>query len=437
MTTPAESVILTQVGPGTPMGALMREYWIPAARSSEVTADGDPVRLMLLGEKLIAFRDSNGKVGVMDHRCPHRCASLFFGRNEEGGIRCVYHGWKFDADGNCTEMANIPPHQDFKHKVHAKAYKVTERAGLIWVYMGAREQAPPMPAIEASLLPADEISIQFIQRECNWLQALEGDIDTSHFSWLHVGSVQPDDVKDGDFLKYQVLHRAPEFQVADTDWGTMYCAQRPAENAQTYWRFAHFGLPFWTWIPQGAFGDRLLARAWVPMDDTHTMFVSMVWTKASRSMALKDGSSVPGAVPVLQYQRNTTDWYGRYRPVQNASNDYLIDREAQRNNTVYTGIDFIAMQDQAITESMGEIVDHSFEHLAPSDQMITRTRRRLLMAARALQDREVVPPGVDDPLMYQRVRSGELLSAQTDWQAAYDEGMRDAVRPVDFRLAAE
>ncbi len=433
MTTPHEAEELTRVGPGTPMGALMREYWIPAARSSEVQADGDPLRLMLLGEKLIAFRDSAGKVGVMDHRC----ASLFFGRNEQGGIRCVYHGWKFDADGNCTDMANIPPHQDFKQKVKAKAYKTAECAGLIWVHMGAREQAPPLPAIEASLLPEAEITILFVQREFNWLQALEGDIDTSHFSHLHVGSVKPDDVQDDNWMKYQVVNRAPEFQVADTDWGTMYCAQRPTGDGQTYWRFAHFGLPFWTWIPQGAFNDRLLARAWVPMDDTHTMFVSLNWTKASRSMPLADGKPIPGATPVLEFQTNSTDWFGRWRPVQNADNDYLIDRDAQRNDIIYTGISYIHMQDQAITESMRAIVDHSFEHLAPSDQMITRTRRRLLMAARALRDQGTMPPGVNDPLMYQRVRSGEFVSPITDWQTAYAEGMRQAVRPVDFRQAAE
>jgi phthalate 4,5-dioxygenase len=437
MTTPAESELLTRVGPGTPMGALMREYWIPAARSSEVVADGDPLRLMLLGEKLIAFRDTNGKVAVMDHRCPHRCASLFFGRNEEGGIRSVYHGWKFDTDGNCTDMANIPPHQDFKTKVKAKTYKVTERAGLIWVYMGAREQAPPFPMMEATLLPESEISILFVQRECNWLQALEGDIDTSHFSWLHVGSVKPEDVHHDSWMRFQVENRAPEFQVADTDWGTMYCAHRATGQGDTYWRFAHFGLPFWTWIPQGAFNDRVMARAWVPMDDTHTMFVSLNWTKASRSMALASGGPIPGATPVLEFQPPSTDWYGRYRPVQRAENDYLIDRDAQRNNIVYTGIDYIHMQDQAITESMGDIVDHGFEHLAPSDQMITRTRRRLLLAARALRDRGEVPPNVDDATMYQRIRSGERVSPLTDWKAAYAEGMESAVHPVPFPLAAE
>ena len=297
MTNAIESEQLTRVGPGTMMGDLMRQYWLPAVKSSEVVAGGDPLRLMLLGEKLIAFRDHAGRVGVMDHRCPHRCASLFFGRNEEGGIRCVYHGWKFDADGNCVDMPNLPPEQDFRQKVHAKAYKVAERAGVIWVYMGARAEAPPMPEIEATLLPESELSITFTQRECNWLQALEGDIDTSHFSWLHVGSVRPEQVDPDNWLMYQVSNRAPDYHVTDTDWGTMYCAYRPADDGKTYWRFAHFGFPFWTFIPQGDFMDRVIARAWVPMDDTHVMFVGWTWKQASRTAALAGGEPIPGATP--------------------------------------------------------------------------------------------------------------------------------------------
>src|SRR4051794_7691406 len=167
MTNAAESQELTRVGPGTPMGALMRNYWLPALKSSEVVAGAEPMRLMLLGEKLIAFRDARGVVGVMDHRCPHRCASLFFGRNEGDGIACVYHGWKYATDGACLDQPNLPPHQQFRDKVRARAYQVTERAGLIWVYMGAREQAPPMPAIEATLLPEADVNVMFVQRQCN------------------------------------------------------------------------------------------------------------------------------------------------------------------------------------------------------------------------------------------------------------------------------
>jgi phthalate 4,5-dioxygenase oxygenase subunit len=437
MTNAIESEELTRIGPGSAMGELMRQYWIPAAKSSEVPAGGDPLRLMLLGEKLIAFRDRDGRLGVMDHRCPHRCASLFFGRNEDGGIRCVYHGWKFDTDGNCVDMPNLPPDQDFRHKVKAKSYRVTERAGLIWVYLGARAEAPPMPMIEATLLNEAEVQPMFAQRACNWLQALEGDIDTSHFGFLHAGSVRPEQVGDDNLLKYQVSNRAPSYHVADTGWGTMYSAYRPAEDGKTYWRFAHFGFPFWTWVPQGQITDRVQARAWVPMDDTHTMFISLTWKKMTRMPPLKDGKPIPGAKPDIDYLPATTDWYGRWRPVANETNDYRIDREAQRNDTIYTGITQIHMQDQAITESMGAIVDHGFEHLAPSDQMITRTRRRLLLAARALRDNGTVPPGVDAPEVYARARSGECVETGDDWQLVYDEQLRHVVRPLEHRQAAE
>jgi phthalate 4,5-dioxygenase oxygenase subunit len=432
-----ESDELTRVGPGTAMGELMRQYWIPAAKSSELKTDGDPVRLMLLGEKLIAFRDSEGRVGVMDHRCPHRCASLFFGRNEEGGIRCIYHGWKFDVEGNCLEMPNVAPHQRFEQKVHAKAYRATERAGLVWVYMGARAQAPELPSIEATLLEEHELESIFIQRECNWMQALEGDIDTSHFGFLHIGSVRAEQVPADNMLKYQVANRSPEYHVADTEWGTMYAAFRPADDAKTYWRFAQFGFPFWTQVPQGDFIDRVSARAWVPMDDEHTMSLTLNWKKMSRTPPLTDGSPIPGSRPAMDFLPNTTDWYGRWRPEANAGNDYFIDREAQRNGTIYSGISHIHMQDQAVTESMGPITDHAFEHLAPSDLMIARTRRRLVRAAQALRDNGTVPPCVDNPEVYLKARSGECVLEAKEWRAAYAQRLAQAVRPTGHQIAAE
>jgi phthalate 4,5-dioxygenase len=426
-----DSEDLLRVGPGTTMGAMMRQYWIPAVMSSELERDGAPMRLMLLGEKLIAFRDSSGRVGVMDHRCPHRCASLFLGRNEENGIRCVYHGWKYDAEGNCVDMPNAPPpHQDFKHKVKAKAYKVAERNGLVWVYMGSRKEAPPLPAIEASLLPEAELQISLVQRECNWLQALEGDIDTSHFGFLHTGRVQPEDVAPDSLLRWTVTNRAPEYHVTDTSYGTMYCAYRPAEARQTYWRFANFLFPFWTQTPQGPF-DRVNTRAWVPMDDTHTMFVSLSWRGSPPSMRpLKNGQMVPGSRLGFDYLPNTTDWHGRWRLTQNPSNDWMIDRTAQKGES-FTGIASIHGQDQAVTESMGAITDHGFENLAPSDLMIARTRRRLLRAARAFAKDGKVPPCVDDPGIYTAVRSGDFLADdKISWRDAYEMQMRMAIRPL-------
>src|SRR5438309_3192555 len=176
-----DNELITRVGPGTPMGQLMREYWVPALLSSELPQpDSDPVRVLLLGEQLIAFRDSNNNVGLIQNHCPHRGASLFFGRNEEAGLRCVYHGWKFSTDGTCVDMPNEPAESDFKHKVKAVAYPTQERNGIVWAYMGARQTPPPLPMLEGNMLPEGEWQVTAIQRECNWFQGLEGDIDTSH-----------------------------------------------------------------------------------------------------------------------------------------------------------------------------------------------------------------------------------------------------------------
>ena len=442
MTTATEGRELTQVGPGTLMGDLMRQYWLPAALSSEVERDGAPVRLMLLGEKLIAFRDSAGRVGVMDHRCAHRCASLFLGRNEQGGLRCIYHGWKYDVDGNCVDMPSVPPHQDFKHKVKAKAYRAIERAGLIWVYMGSRAETPPLPAFEILNVPEDELKVSLILRDCNYLQALEGDIDTSHFGFLHAGHVGADDLPEDDPLYHTVTIRAPEYHVADAPWGTQYAGYRAASPGHTYWRFANFLFPFWTQAPNGEFASHVHARAWVPMDDNHTMFCFLWWKRGDSALtrpppARKDGTPVGGAGRVNKFLPNTADWFGRWRLQANPSNDWEIDREAQRSGAIYSGIDGIHLQDQAITESMGPIVVHECEHLAASDLMIVRTRRRLLAAARALRETGVLPPGAEDPAIFREVRSGYLVSDdKSPWQEVYAGQVAAAQHPQSIPLRA-
>ncbi|MGZ5853929.1 MAG: Rieske 2Fe-2S domain-containing protein [Xanthobacteraceae bacterium] len=441
MTTISDNEVLTRVAPGTLLGNFMREYWVPAALSSELKADGAPVRLMLLGERLIAFRDSIGRVGVMDHRCPHRCASLFFGRNEHEGIRCAYHGWKFDVEGNCLDMPNVPKHQAFTEKVKAKAYPAVERYGLIWTYMGKRA-VPPMPCFESVMIADDSERGQFmVQRECNYLQALEGDIDTSHLGFLHIGSVEADEADQSHNGRYALENRAPEYHVADTDWGTMYAAYRPGGKDEIYWRFAHFMFPFWTIPPDGNFRDHVIARAWVPMDDEHTMFVHCMWKKNTPGLRrLKDGSPIPGmAITQPQdYLPNTTDWHGRWRLKANGTNDYMIDRDKQRKNVIYSGIDGLHLQDQAITESMGPIVDHAFENLAISDLMIGRTRRRIVRAVRAHAE-GIVPPGVDNPETYQGARGGDFVGpSSVGWLQAYSDEMRASQNPTGvLRMAAE
>jgi len=433
-----DNELLTRVGPGTPMGALMRQYWLPACKSSEIVADGPPLRLMLLGEKLIAFRDSSGRVGIMDHRCPHRCASLFFGRNEQGGLRCIYHGWKFDVDGQCLETPNVPASRDFKTRVHAKAYKSFERNGVVWAYLGERAAAPPPPMVEATLLPEGESRITFTMRECNWLQALEGDLDTAHFGFLHMGSVAPEDLDPANMHSYAVIDRAPQFHVRETEWGMMGGAYRKADPGNIYWRISHFLFPFWALFPDGTFEDNVTADAWVPLDDTHTMFVNFAWTKRTPPLrTLKDGRTIPG----LEYRHdmlpNTTDWLGRYRLASNSGNDHRIDREAQRT-TSFSGVTGITIQDQMATEGMGPIVDREFEHLAPSDAMVARTRQCMLSAARALAAKGTMPPGVDNPDIALAARGGAFVAPEgIDWLEAYRQRMSQRATPADITKAAE
>jgi phenylpropionate dioxygenase-like ring-hydroxylating dioxygenase large terminal subunit len=416
-----DNELLTRVGPTTPMGELIRQYWIPALMSSELPApDGPPLRVRLLGENLVALRTTSGKVGMLAHGCPHRGASLFFGRNEAEGLRCVYHGWKFDVAGRCVDMPSEPADSTFKEKVRARAYPCTERNGIIWTYMGPRQVPPPLPDLEPNMLPEASVEMWTALRECNWVQALEGDIDTVHLGLLHLGSVSPDDVKPGTFDYYTVYDRAPRYQVVDTDYGTMYGAYRPAGEHTYYWRIAQFLFPFYTLIPTGELGVQILVRAWVPLDDHHTMFWSIgvpqtrPGTNGRRSS--KNGQPFPGTAGRPEFLPNTTDWLGRWRLKANAANDYFIDREVQRTQS-FTGIDGIHLQDQAITESMGSIVDRTQEHLGTSDAMIIRTRRRLMRAAIELRQGKT-PPAVDNPELYRQRSGGIILPRSAAWVEA-------------------
>jgi phthalate 4,5-dioxygenase len=302
--------------------------------------------------------------------------------------------------------------------------------------MGEREVAPPMPAIEATLCPAAEVTISCVMRECNWLQALEGDIDTSHFSFLHTGKVEFADIDPNHLERFQLIDRAPRYHVRTTDWGTMYAAYRPAQPGHLYYRFAHFAFPFWTLFPNGPLTDNILTQAWVPMDDTHVMSFQFNWKHKTPVLSRdKTGKPLPLLTRTTEILPNTTDWFGRWRPVANPDNDYLIDREAQRMIS-YTGIDGVFPQDSAVTVSMGEISDRTLEHLAPSDRMIVVTRRRLLDAARGLRENGAVPPLVDNPDISYAIRSGDLIAPEAQaWLEAYEEALHHAQHPVLLQAA--
>ena len=441
-----DNELLCRVGPGTPVGAMLRQYWIPALMSSELPErDGAPVRVRLMGENLIAFRVTSGKIGLIQNHCPHRGASLFFGRNEEEGLRCVYHGWKYSCEGHCVDMPSEPEESNFKSKIHATAYPCVERNDIIWTYMGPRQTPPPLPDIEPNMLPRGEYAVQKVLRECNWFQGLEGDIDTSHLGFLHLGAIKPEQTTPGTFDYYNVADRAPKYEVVDTEFGTSYGAYRPAEADTYYWRIAHFLFPFFTMIPTGILGMQVLVRAWVPVDDEHIMFWSIAAPRSRVGSGAAGGAAglnaggravaAAGARPGgFEFLPDSPDWLGKFRLAQNKDNDYLIDREAQRTQS-FTGIPGIHQQDQAVTESMGPIYDRTQEHLGSSDAMVIRTRRRVINAARALRDNATPPPAVDDPTVYRHRSGGVILPRDADWLEA-TKGLRRAfTEPPSEKLA--
>ena len=418
-----DNELLTQTDAGTPMGEMIRQYWIPAMKSEDLEVDAPPIRLRLLGENLIAFRTTSGKVGIFEHHCPHRCASLYYGRNEGDGIRCVYHGWKFDANGQCVETPTEAADSDFKNQVRATAYTTRERGGVVWVFMGKSEKLPDLPDFEANQLPEGARWVKCGLRECNWLQALEGDIDTAHLSFLHLGALDENQFPPNSPAYFFQKDRAPKFEIHETEYGTMYGAYRPGNEGSMYWRIAHFLMPFWTMPPGGPLQKNIIARAWVPVDDENTMFWHLSAPIPDRPpIQLKDkgGKGLVGIhfrIDADQY--HTNDWLGRYRYRDDATNDYAIDRNVQKEDS-YSGIDGVHMQDQAITESMGRIVDRTREHLASSDKMIIMTRRRLLRSIQSMAQDNKSPDGVEDASIYNGPRAGEMvLPESSDWLQAY------------------
>jgi phenylpropionate dioxygenase-like ring-hydroxylating dioxygenase large terminal subunit len=432
-----DNELLCRTGPGTPMGNLMRQYWIPCMLTSELPRpDSDPVRVLLLGEELIAFRDTRGSVGLVHNNCPHRGASLFFGRNEEAGLRCVYHGWKFDVAGHCVDMPNEPPESNFRTRVTARAYPCRERGGVVWAYLGPRTEPPPLPEIEGNMI--DGGTPTAVQHACNWLQVGEGAIDTSHAGFLHFGSLKAEDYPERTFSRYLLVNRAPKYAVVDTEIGVTYGAYRAVDDEHDFWRIANFLLPFYTMNPQGLLGNGPQGwQARVPMDDTHMLSFGFGGPPRQRSVNAQNGSA-RGTRPAGQPRQllsNTSDWHGRFRQVSSLENDFLIDRDLQRGNqgpNGFTGIQGIGRQDQAVTTSMGPIYDRSREHLGSSDAMIIRVRRRLLNAVKAFGETGVTPPGVDDPALY-HLRSGSaLLPKDSDWLEATRELRRAFVDHADL-----
>jgi phenylpropionate dioxygenase-like ring-hydroxylating dioxygenase large terminal subunit len=412
---------LVRTNRGTEMGDLLRRYWIPALLASELPEpDCPPVRVQLLGEKLIAFRDTQGRIGLLDEFCSHRTASLFFGRNEECGLRCSYHGWKYDIDGNCVDMPSEPPESKFREKIRQTAYATLERGGLIWAYMGPAELKPEPPELEWATLPASQVFVSKRIQQSNFMQAMEGGIDSSHVSFAHRFDIAKDPMHAGTpGLAYIKADTRPKFEVVESEGGLLIAARRNVGDDQYYWRITQWIMPWYTIIPPFGTHNPMGGHAWVPIDD-ETCWAWSINYHPVRDLTEEELASMHRGEGIhVKYVPGT------FHPLANASNDYLIDREAQKAKKTFSGVEGIAAQDFSLQDSMGRIVDRTKERLGTSDAGIILARRRMLAAAADAAEGKPVP---GDRPEHHRVRSASVLLPKS---VPFQDGASEvlAIRP--------
>ena len=409
--------LLTRTGPGTSMGELFRRYWLPVLLSWELPdPDCPPVRVRCLSERMIAFRDSAGRLGLVDEFCAHRGVSLYFGRNEESGIRCAYHGWKYDVNGQCMDVPSEPAESGFCKKIKLKSYPIAERGGVIWVYMGPADAQPPLPEWEFATVPPEQSYMSKRWQECNWLQAMENGIDSSHVSFLHSGALNTDPLfKGARGNQYNFGDKRPVFEVVESEGGLFIGARRNAEDGQYYWRITPWVMPCFTMVPPR--GDHPMhGHFWVPMDDENCMAWSFDYHPVRPLTELERQAMEAGKGVHVTVDRN-------FRPLQNKDNDYLIDRAAQKAGKSFSGVDGFGMQDASVQESMGPIQDRTKENLVSTDNGIIMARHRLMKAAKELAAKGALPAGREPA--HQRVRSvAVVLPSGTPFKEGAGEALK-------------
>ncbi|MFI4999700.1 MAG: Rieske 2Fe-2S domain-containing protein [Reyranellales bacterium] len=393
MLSKSDNEFLTRSGLGTPMGELLRRFWMPALLSEELSErDGAPKKIKILGEELIAFRATDGKVGIVEPHCPHRGANLYFGRNEECGLRCAFHGWKFDVDGKCIDLPTSPPESSYKDTIRLLAYPTREWGDMIWVYMGPREKMPELPQLEVGLVSASHRYVSKKWQDCNWVQSLEGGLDTAHFSFLHAvptkdeaaalavysrSAALGDQSKPDDRVRWVRNDPRPKFSVLGHDAGLVIGGARKTDTADLYWRIAQFLMPNHAFAPAAFPGEIQYGQAWVPVDDVTCWIYTYSWLP-DRPLSNAERTKFAGGFGV----HSQVD--AGYMPLRNARNDYLLDRKLQKDLS-FTGITGVSEQDSAIQDSQGPIQDRTREHLGPTDLGIVEFRKLAMGAARALQ----------------------------------------------------
>eukprot|EP01037_Dinobryon_pediforme_P002615 gene2615-2655_t len=420
MLTDAENDLLCRVVGDAPMGQLMRRHWLPACMSEEVREpDGTPVRVQLLGEDLVAFRNTDGVLGIVGEYCPHRRASLLFGRNEECGLRCLYHGWKVDVEGNVVEMASEPPESRLAEKVKHTAYPTREAGGFVWVYMGPADEMPEFQPPAFAPTPSTRVSIVKMMVPTNWAQILEGAIDSAHSSSLHSTDMPPARVNSntvsGDGLwQRPSTDKAPRLQVQLTSYGMRYAAiRRPIFNAAThnYIRTTVYVAPITVLVPPNNMYS--LVQLSAPIDDTHTMFYFVAWSDVEGGMGAgidqEAFRKLCGAQVGIDVDHN-------YHKVRTRENNFKQDRKAMKLGD-FTGIRGIPNQDMAMWETMGPIADRSNERLGASDVAIVQFRRLMLDAVRRFQKGEKAIGTGEAAIPHVKLRSFEgVVPKEANWR---------------------
>jgi phenylpropionate dioxygenase-like ring-hydroxylating dioxygenase large terminal subunit len=413
MLTAEENELLTRIGPSTPAGDLLRRYWQPAALSEQLPVDGPPLQVRLLGEDLVLFRDSDAKPGLLGIHCSHRGADLSYGRLEDGGLRCIYHGWLYDRNGRCLEQPGEPANSTFNEKIRHPAYPCLEQAGVIFAYLGPG--APPLlPAYEFLTVPAANRWVSKIFSECNYLQGNEGNHDPVHLSFLH--TIDTDAARSTNLLSGR--ERAPRIECEVTDWGVRIYGIRPEGADARFVRINNAVLPNLTCFVGGP-PDGHSVNWHVPIDDTHHWKYTFIFRRG-------------GPIDQQMTGLSRAEVDASYHPLRHKANRYLQDREEQRTLT-FTGMaSAFQIHDFCVTEGAGPIQDRTHEHLASSDIGIMTTRQRLMAAIHDVQE------GRDPPHVIRRPednRFPDLLTVSgvvpnsDDYRAVWNGGQSRTRRP--------
>ena len=416
----ADHELLARTGPNTPMGKLLRRYWVPALLSEELPEpECLPVRVRLLSEDLIAFRDSSGRIGLLGEFCSHRGASLYLARPEGGALRCPYYGWAYNVCGDCVDMPNEPTASIFKQKIHHLSYSCVERNGLVWTYMGPRDKQPPLPELEYMLLPREHLYISKRLQECHWTQGMDGDMDATHVPFLHRAVLAAEGAANApggeEWTRTVHAEYSARIEIVKTAYGQMIISAKRVAPDTHCWRIGHWAMPWHTFVSAFSGDGPVAGHIWVPIDDEHTWAYGFVW-HPQRPLDL----NIQGDRTLIQGPFSfTSDCVpGTYLPIHNKRNDY-VEPDWPMARSRIDRLRAFQDQDVACTESMGPLFDRTKEHLGTADQSIIQQRARLVAAARALQ--KGIEPPCRDPADY-RVRqfAMNLPSSVTRWKEAKD-----------------